>query len=66
MDQAGRVEVGPGEAGRLIVRFPYSPERVAKIKTVAGRRWHPEGNVLATMKAAIEFRSRHEVLDPAS
>lgn len=22
--------------------LPYSPERVAKIKTVAGRRWHPK------------------------
>ncbi len=38
----GPVQISPGEAGRLIVRFPYSPKCVAKIKTVAGRRWHPE------------------------
>ncbi|MEK7389724.1 MAG: integron integrase [Elusimicrobiota bacterium] len=27
------------ENGRLLVFFPYSPERVAKIKTVSGRCW---------------------------
>ncbi len=32
----------PGENGRLIVRLPYSPERLAKIKTIAGRRWHDQ------------------------
>lgn len=35
------VLVSPGEPGRLLVRLPYSPERVEKIKTVSGRRWHP-------------------------
>ena len=39
MEQAP-IRVEPGEAGRLIVRLPYTPERVAKIKTVDGRRWH--------------------------
>ncbi|MDD5630234.1 MAG: site-specific integrase [Elusimicrobia bacterium] len=34
------IRIRPGEPGRLIVLFPYSPERVEKIKTVAGRRWH--------------------------
>ncbi|MCX5789321.1 MAG: integron integrase [Elusimicrobia bacterium] len=33
----------PGDPGRLIVELPYSPERVAAIKTVPGRRWHPDG-----------------------
>jgi integron integrase len=28
------------ENGRLLVLFPYSPDRVAKIKTVPGRLWH--------------------------
>ncbi len=32
--------VRPGEPGRLIVVLPFSPERVAKIKTVPGRSWH--------------------------
>jgi hypothetical protein len=32
----------PGEEGRLIVHVPYSPDHVAKIKTVVGRRWHQQ------------------------
>ena len=39
----GTIQVTPGEPGRLIVRFPYSTERVAAIRGVPGRRWHPEG-----------------------
>lgn len=31
------------ENGRLLVLFPDSPERVAKIKTVPGRLWHGPG-----------------------
>lgn len=34
------IRIRPGKKGRLIVLVPYSPERVAKIKTVVGRRWH--------------------------
>ncbi len=34
------IRIRPGEAGRLIVILPYSPERVAKIKTMPGRLWH--------------------------
>ena len=33
------IRIGPGEKGRLIVILPYTPERVAKIRTVDGRRW---------------------------
>ncbi len=36
------VVVRPGEAGRLTVLLPYTPARVAKIKTVPGRVWHGE------------------------
>ena len=36
------IQVRSGEGGRLIVRIPYSPDHVAKIKTVAGRRWHAQ------------------------
>lgn len=38
------IRIRPGKTGRLVVLFRYHPERVAKIKTVADRRWHPEGN----------------------
>src|SRR3972149_4405809 len=37
---AGRIE--PGETDSIIFRSPYSPEYVAKIRTVPGRRWHPD------------------------
>ncbi|MEK7859506.1 MAG: integron integrase [Elusimicrobiota bacterium] len=33
------IQIAPGEPGRLVVRLPYTPERVEKIKTVPGRRW---------------------------
>ncbi|WP_447861609.1 integron integrase [Nitrospira calida] len=36
------IQIKRGHAGRLIVLVPYPPERVAKIKTVAGRWWHPK------------------------
>lgn len=62
--------VQAGEPGRLIVRFPYSPERAAKIKSVPGRRWHQdekvwsvpdepgaEGDILSRVRAAA--RARH-------
>lgn len=34
------ISVRPGPKGRLIVSFPYSAERVLKIKTINGRQWH--------------------------
>jgi integron integrase len=34
------IVIRPGTQGRLIVVVPYSPERVARIKTIVGRRWH--------------------------
>ncbi len=39
----GTIQVTPGESGRLIVRFPYSAERVTVIRCVPGRQWHPGG-----------------------
>ena len=39
---AAPIRIQPGGGGRLIVVLPYSQERVEKIKTISGRRWHPE------------------------
>lgn len=39
----GPIQITPGEPGWLIVRLPYTRERVAKIKTVGGRQWNPDG-----------------------
>ncbi|MDR5683100.1 MAG: integron integrase [Armatimonadota bacterium] len=64
--------IGPGEVGWLVVHFPYDPQCVAKIKTIAGRRWHPEGKywtvprtdgVLARLLAL--FAGRPVEVDPA-
>lgn len=33
------IKIGPVEQGRLLVRVPYSPARLALIKSVPGRRW---------------------------
>jgi integrase len=69
---AGAIQIGPAEAGRLAVRFPYSPACIAKIKTIPGRRWHPEGKywtlphtdgVLARLLAL--FADRPFEVDPA-
>ncbi|MFH1725065.1 MAG: integron integrase [Elusimicrobiota bacterium] len=37
-----RIRLQPGEEGRIIVQLPYSPGHLEKIRTVAGRWWHPE------------------------
>ncbi|MDR7486728.1 MAG: integron integrase [Armatimonadota bacterium] len=37
------IRIEPGDTDRLVVRLPYSPEGVAKIKTIPGRRWDPDG-----------------------
>ncbi|MDF0651689.1 MAG: hypothetical protein P0121_09510 [Nitrospira sp.] len=38
------IRIRLGEAGRLIVQLPYSSlDHVAKMKTLAGRRWHADG-----------------------
>lgn len=66
------IRVRPGESGRLIVQLPYSPDYVAKIKTVAGRRWHareqhwtvPQGE--ETLGALLSlFTGKTVEVDPA-
>jgi integron integrase len=36
------VTISSNNQGRIMVTFPYSPGIVAKIKTVAAYRWHPD------------------------
>lgn len=36
-----RIEIRPEEEGRIVVKIPYDPSLVAKIKGIPGRRWHP-------------------------
>lgn len=37
-----RLQLQPGEPGRLRVSFTYHPVYVARIKGIPGHRWHPE------------------------
>lgn len=36
------VEIRPAEAGRLAVRAPYDSVRIARLKMIPERRWHPD------------------------
>ena len=37
----GTIHITNGENNRFVVQFPYSPERVAAVKKIPGREWHP-------------------------
>ena len=39
------IRIRPGEDGQLIVQLPYSPDHVAKIKTVPGRHGMPKNSI---------------------
>ena len=66
------IRIKPGEAGTLIVQLPYSPDHVAKIKTVAGRRWHakeqhwtvPQGDEALSILLGL-FPGKPIEVDPA-
>ncbi|OGP75364.1 MAG: hypothetical protein A2V86_00970 [Deltaproteobacteria bacterium RBG_16_49_23] len=38
----GRIHISNDPSGRIIVSFPYDPILISKIKTIDGRRWHPD------------------------
>jgi hypothetical protein len=42
VDEMSAILLKGGSNGRLMVVLPYSAERVARMKTIPGRRWHPE------------------------
>ena len=73
--QRGRedpIQIKPAGTGRLIVRVPYSTEHLAKIKTIAGRRWHqqekcwtvPQTNEAVTQLLAL-FAGEPTEVDPS-
>ena len=37
------ITIKKDKSGFLIESFPYNPQFVQKIKTIAGQRWYPEG-----------------------
>jgi site-specific recombinase XerD len=42
LPQIRGLQLQAGEAGRLMVSFPYHPATIARIKAVPGRCWHPD------------------------
>jgi len=59
-------------SGRIVVSFRYDPSTVARIKTIDGRRWHPEEkhwsfpNSEGTLEKILEVFGDKEVqIDPA-
>jgi len=36
------IRIENGNNGRIIVKFPYNPAYIKKIKTIKGYKWHPE------------------------
>ncbi|MBL7162530.1 MAG: tyrosine-type recombinase/integrase [Anaerolineales bacterium] len=41
----GTIHITNGENERLVLQFRYSPERVATVKRIPGREWHPQQKV---------------------
>ena len=37
-----KANIGKDSSGRIVVSFPYDPFLIEKVKTIDGRRWHPE------------------------
>lgn len=37
------IQIVPADTGRIKVVLPYHPDRIVKIKSIKGRRWHAEG-----------------------
>jgi len=67
-----QIRLSPKTDGRIVVFFPYTPDRVARIKTVSGRRWDSQKKhwtvphtdaVIAQLQRAFEGESI--CVDPA-
>jgi len=37
-----RIHISNDPSGRIIVSFPYDPVLISKVKTIEGRKWHPD------------------------
>jgi integron integrase len=50
------IKIGSDASGRITVTFPYSPDIVAKVKTIQTRQWHPEGKYWSFQRSATVYR----------
>ena len=57
----GIIQITKVDNGRLAVAFPYSPERVAAIKKLPGREWHPEKKVWSVPFSSNVIKQIQEV-----
>lgn len=67
----GVVTVSKDVFNRIMVSFPYDPQLVEKVKTIEGRRWHPQEkywsfpNTDGTLKKILEvFEGEKIHIDP--
>jgi len=61
-----------GKSGNIKISFPYNPVFVARVKTIKGHRWHPEGkywsfqNTAGTVEKILEvFKGENIYIDSA-
>ena len=52
MENPASIRIRPGKIGWILVDLPYTEERVARIKTLTGRRWDPEKKCWAIPRTA--------------
>lgn len=64
LPQIAELKLQAGEAGRLMVYFPYRPDLVARIKTLPGRRWHPEQKCWSLPHTPESLARLQEVFSP--
>jgi integron integrase len=59
---APMIKIGSDIPEKITVTFPYSPEIVAKLRTIKTRQWHPEGKYWSFQRSETVFREMLSVL----
>jgi integron integrase len=53
------VMIGKDASGNIKVTFPYDPVYVARVKTIPGRKWHPDGKYWTFPYSKTVFNQIH-------
>jgi hypothetical protein len=59
-----RIQASKDLSGRIIVSFPYHPVLVSKVKTIDGRRWHPEEKHCSFLRLDVSTKSLGKIMSP--